>query len=118
MYIVKGKGSRIVSAVGTDGEIGTFPEVDFGGELIRLTFEDGTKRYYTANTFDMMIEADISIDKAPSNEEIQQGKWCYTEEKQFYPNPDWREPPKPLEEVAKENSAKADYLASMLDVEM
>lgn len=117
MYIVRANGSRVVSAIGPSGEVGKFANVDFDGDLIELVDYDGNKSYYAANMFELTVENDVKNEDIPPVEEVIQGKWCYTFEKQFYPNKDWRPPAKSIEEQAAENEAKVAYLATMLDME-
>lgn len=115
MYGVVAKGSDSVVALGNDGEIGIFDNVDPNLTLIRLS-NGNTNHYFLADNFDLKIDGFRNGE--PTEEDINLGKIRYNEELGFYVDPNWKPIEPRMDDLARKNAANVSYLASMLDIEM
>lgn len=70
-------------------EKGIYIDADPDNELYRLTTE-GEYTYFFPEGLDI-----FEVDEVPA--EVVPDRYCYTPKDGFYPNPNWVEPPKPIE---------------------
>lgn len=103
--------NKAIVGIGESIESGVFPEADPDIELYKVV-SSGSTEYFTQQDLEV-----VSVNQVPSD--VERYKYCYTTEKGFYVNPDYREPDLPTEEKVsnlEEYSADLLYQVSLLQL--
>lgn len=95
--------NKAIVSIGENIESGVFPEADPSVELYKVV-SSGSAEYFMQQDLEI-----VNVDKVPS--EVERYKYCYTKEKGFYANSDYREPDLPTEDRV---SNLEEYSADLL----